>query len=156
MEESKMTSLSNCSLRDPSLGGHTTPCKPPWHQHKPLSIFCKEEFESKHAGEGRTQERGWGPEVEGSGPRRRRWAWEESRGKPGPLPEAEPPGPVSHSYYNTTSVLLCLGITALVCLSVTVFSFQTKVSSVAYGRDKAYGMRGSKLGSLAKERERGV
>ncbi|ELK08378.1 Fas apoptotic inhibitory molecule 2 [Pteropus alecto] len=30
------------------------------------------------------------------------------------------------SYYNTTSVLLCLGITALVCLSVTVFSFQTK------------------------------
>uniref|UniRef100_F6W758 Protein lifeguard 2 n=1 Tax=Macaca mulatta TaxID=9544 RepID=F6W758_MACMU len=29
-------------------------------------------------------------------------------------------------YYNTTSVLLCLGITALVCLSVTVFSFQTK------------------------------
>ncbi|XP_008581157.1 PREDICTED: protein lifeguard 2 isoform X2 [Galeopterus variegatus] len=30
------------------------------------------------------------------------------------------------SYYNTTSVLLCLGITALVCLSVTLFSFQTK------------------------------
>lgn len=30
------------------------------------------------------------------------------------------------SYYNTTSVLLCLGITALVCLSVTIFSFQTK------------------------------
>ncbi|MBV96497.1 Protein lifeguard 2, partial [Eschrichtius robustus] len=30
------------------------------------------------------------------------------------------------SYYDTTSVLLCLGITALVCLSVTVFSFQTK------------------------------
>ncbi|KAB0365221.1 hypothetical protein FD754_009377 [Muntiacus muntjak] len=30
------------------------------------------------------------------------------------------------SYYNTTSVLLCLSITALVCLSVTVFSFQTK------------------------------
>ncbi|KAK2497887.1 hypothetical protein MC885_015314 [Smutsia gigantea] len=30
------------------------------------------------------------------------------------------------SYYNTMSVLLCLGITALVCLSVTVFSFQTK------------------------------
>uniref|UniRef100_A0A670YQD4 Protein lifeguard 2 n=1 Tax=Pseudonaja textilis TaxID=8673 RepID=A0A670YQD4_PSETE len=29
-------------------------------------------------------------------------------------------------YYNTTSVLLCLGITALVCLSVTIFSFQTK------------------------------
>uniref|UniRef100_A0A452F8B9 Protein lifeguard 2 n=1 Tax=Capra hircus TaxID=9925 RepID=A0A452F8B9_CAPHI len=32
----------------------------------------------------------------------------------------------SCSYYNTTSVLLCLSITALVCLSVTVFSFQTK------------------------------
>ncbi|XP_040196197.1 protein lifeguard 2 [Rana temporaria] len=31
------------------------------------------------------------------------------------------------SYYNTTSVILCLGITALVCISVTVFSFQTKV-----------------------------
>uniref|UniRef100_A0A8C0GHR6 Protein lifeguard 2 n=1 Tax=Chelonoidis abingdonii TaxID=106734 RepID=A0A8C0GHR6_CHEAB len=30
------------------------------------------------------------------------------------------------NYYNTTSVLLCLGITALVCLSVTIFSFQTK------------------------------
>ncbi|XP_059538798.1 protein lifeguard 2 [Myotis daubentonii] len=30
------------------------------------------------------------------------------------------------SYYNTTSVLLCLSITALVCLSVTIFSFQTK------------------------------
>ncbi|KAM8975343.1 protein lifeguard 2 [Pelodytes ibericus] len=31
------------------------------------------------------------------------------------------------SYYNTKSVILCLGITALVCLSVTLFSFQTKV-----------------------------
>ncbi|CAI9613140.1 unnamed protein product [Staurois parvus] len=31
------------------------------------------------------------------------------------------------SYYNTTSVILCLGITALVCISVTLFSFQTKV-----------------------------
>ncbi|XP_028262488.1 fas apoptotic inhibitory molecule 2b [Parambassis ranga] len=31
------------------------------------------------------------------------------------------------SFYNTKSVLLCLGITALVCLSVTVFSFQSKV-----------------------------
>ncbi|XP_057243678.1 protein lifeguard 2 [Malurus melanocephalus] len=31
------------------------------------------------------------------------------------------------SYYNTKSVLLCLGITALVCLSVTIFSFQSKV-----------------------------
>ncbi|XP_075409094.1 protein lifeguard 2 [Tenrec ecaudatus] len=30
------------------------------------------------------------------------------------------------SYYNTKSVLLCLGITALVCLSVTIFSFQSK------------------------------
>ncbi|KAK6471212.1 protein lifeguard 2-like [Huso huso] len=30
------------------------------------------------------------------------------------------------SYYNTKSVLLCLGITAMVCLSVTIFSFQTK------------------------------
>ncbi|XP_028928618.1 protein lifeguard 2 isoform X2 [Ornithorhynchus anatinus] len=30
------------------------------------------------------------------------------------------------SYYNTKSVLLCLGITALVCLSVTIFSFQAK------------------------------
>uniref|UniRef100_H3DAP8 Protein lifeguard 2 n=1 Tax=Tetraodon nigroviridis TaxID=99883 RepID=H3DAP8_TETNG len=31
------------------------------------------------------------------------------------------------SFYNTKSVLLCLGITALVCLSVTLFSFQSKV-----------------------------
>uniref|UniRef100_A0A3B4Z269 Protein lifeguard 2 n=1 Tax=Stegastes partitus TaxID=144197 RepID=A0A3B4Z269_9TELE len=31
------------------------------------------------------------------------------------------------SFYNTKSVALCLGITALVCLSVTVFSFQSKV-----------------------------
>lgn len=38
------------------------------------------------------------------------------------------------SYYNTTSVLLCLGITALVCLSVTIFSFQTKVSPGPVGR----------------------
>ncbi|XP_063997781.1 protein lifeguard 2 [Pogoniulus pusillus] len=30
------------------------------------------------------------------------------------------------SYYNTRSVLLCLGITALVCLSVTIFSFHSK------------------------------
>uniref|UniRef100_A0A8C2WSW7 Protein lifeguard 2 n=1 Tax=Cyclopterus lumpus TaxID=8103 RepID=A0A8C2WSW7_CYCLU len=28
------------------------------------------------------------------------------------------------SFYNTKSVVLCLGITALVCLSVTIFSFQ--------------------------------
>lgn len=44
------------------------------------------------------------------------------------------PGLWSCSYYNTTSVLLCLGITALVCLSVTVFSFQTKVSSGPCGQ----------------------
>ncbi|XP_069011585.1 fas apoptotic inhibitory molecule 2b isoform X1 [Embiotoca jacksoni] len=31
------------------------------------------------------------------------------------------------SFYNTKSVTLCLGITALVCLSVTIFSFQSKV-----------------------------
>uniref|UniRef100_A0A3Q3B2S5 Protein lifeguard 2 n=1 Tax=Kryptolebias marmoratus TaxID=37003 RepID=A0A3Q3B2S5_KRYMA len=31
------------------------------------------------------------------------------------------------SFYNTKSVLLCLGITALVCLSVTIFSFQSKI-----------------------------
>ncbi|XP_029358718.1 fas apoptotic inhibitory molecule 2b [Echeneis naucrates] len=31
------------------------------------------------------------------------------------------------SFYNTKSVALCLGITALVCLSVTIFSFQSKV-----------------------------
>lgn len=31
------------------------------------------------------------------------------------------------SFYNTKSVVLCLGITAAVCLLVTVFSFQTKV-----------------------------
>ncbi|TMS19579.1 Protein lifeguard 2 [Larimichthys crocea] len=31
------------------------------------------------------------------------------------------------SFYNTTSVVLCLGITALVCLSVTIFSFQSKI-----------------------------
>lgn len=31
------------------------------------------------------------------------------------------------SFYNTKSVVLCLGITALVCLSVTIFSFQSKV-----------------------------
>ncbi|KAI1891111.1 hypothetical protein AGOR_G00160600 [Albula goreensis] len=31
------------------------------------------------------------------------------------------------SFYNTKSVVLCIGITAMVCLCVTVFSFQTKV-----------------------------
>uniref|UniRef100_UPI00398E9B56 protein lifeguard 3-like n=1 Tax=Pristiophorus japonicus TaxID=55135 RepID=UPI00398E9B56 len=30
------------------------------------------------------------------------------------------------SYYSTKSVFLCLGITALVCLGVTIFCFQTK------------------------------
>ncbi|MED6266586.1 hypothetical protein CHARACLAT_003562 [Characodon lateralis] len=31
------------------------------------------------------------------------------------------------SFYNTKSVMLCLGITALVCLSVTLLSFQSKI-----------------------------
>jgi len=31
------------------------------------------------------------------------------------------------SFYNTKSVVLCLGITSLVCLSVTIFSFQSKI-----------------------------
>ncbi|XP_060913070.1 protein lifeguard 2-like [Labrus mixtus] len=31
------------------------------------------------------------------------------------------------SFYNTKSVVMCLGITATVCLLVTVFSFQTKI-----------------------------
>ncbi|GAA6074926.1 protein lifeguard 3, partial [Tachysurus ichikawai] len=31
------------------------------------------------------------------------------------------------SYYNTKTVFLAVGITALVCVAVTVFSFQTKV-----------------------------
>ncbi|NXV24581.1 LFG2 protein, partial [Cepphus grylle] len=35
-------------------------------------------------------------------------------------------------YYDTKSVLLCLGITALVCLSVTIFSFQTKFDFTSY------------------------
>ncbi|CAB1330115.1 unnamed protein product [Coregonus sp. 'balchen'] len=30
------------------------------------------------------------------------------------------------SYYNTKSVVMCLGITAMVCLTVTLVSFQTK------------------------------
>ncbi|XP_070705903.1 fas apoptotic inhibitory molecule 2b isoform X2 [Pempheris klunzingeri] len=30
------------------------------------------------------------------------------------------------SFYNTKSVVLCLGITAVVCLSVTIFSFHSK------------------------------
>lgn len=49
--------------------------------------------------------------------------------------------PVS-SYYNTTSVLLCLVITALVCLSVTIFSFQTKVSPGACRQGRARGPEG--------------
>ncbi|KAM4700604.1 protein lifeguard 2 [Discoglossus pictus] len=36
------------------------------------------------------------------------------------------------SFYNTKSVFLCLGITALVCLSVTLFSFQTKIDFTSY------------------------
>ncbi|XP_029450888.1 protein lifeguard 2 [Rhinatrema bivittatum] len=36
------------------------------------------------------------------------------------------------SYYNTKSVLLCLGITALVCLTVTIFSFQSKFDFTSY------------------------
>ncbi|NWV57482.1 LFG2 protein, partial [Daphoenositta chrysoptera] len=40
--------------------------------------------------------------------------------------------PVSAHYYNTKSVLLCLGITALVCLSVTIFSFQSKFDFTSY------------------------
>ncbi|KAM9860147.1 fas apoptotic inhibitory molecule 2b [Aulostomus maculatus] len=31
------------------------------------------------------------------------------------------------SFYNTKSVVLCLGITALVCLTVTIISFQSKI-----------------------------
>ncbi|XP_065141815.1 protein lifeguard 2-like [Paramisgurnus dabryanus] len=30
------------------------------------------------------------------------------------------------SFYNTKSVIICLGITALVCLTITIFSFHTK------------------------------
>ncbi|XP_077459378.1 protein lifeguard 2-like [Stigmatopora argus] len=31
------------------------------------------------------------------------------------------------SFYNTKSVMMCLGITSAVCLLVTIFSFQTKI-----------------------------
>ncbi|NWU32021.1 LFG2 protein, partial [Dyaphorophyia castanea] len=58
------------------------------------------------------------------------------------LPESPVPIPVGMipvwfsrslcSYYNTKSVLLCLGITALVCLSVTIFSFQSKFDFTSY------------------------
>ncbi|KAL7864300.1 hypothetical protein AOLI_G00157200 [Acnodon oligacanthus] len=34
---------------------------------------------------------------------------------------------VMSSYFNTKSVMICLGITAFICLSITVFSFQTKI-----------------------------
>ncbi|XP_067890860.1 transmembrane BAX inhibitor motif containing 1a [Heterodontus francisci] len=37
------------------------------------------------------------------------------------------------SYYETKSVFLCLGITALVCLCVTIFCFQTKVDFTSCG-----------------------
>ncbi|XP_010789852.1 fas apoptotic inhibitory molecule 2b [Notothenia coriiceps] len=36
------------------------------------------------------------------------------------------------SFYNTKSVVLCMGITSLVCLSVTMFSFQTKIDVTSY------------------------
>uniref|UniRef100_A0A3Q3JVX0 Protein lifeguard 2 n=1 Tax=Monopterus albus TaxID=43700 RepID=A0A3Q3JVX0_MONAL len=36
------------------------------------------------------------------------------------------------SFYNTKSVVLCLGITGLVCLSVTIFSFQSKIDVTSY------------------------
>ncbi|XP_049895175.1 fas apoptotic inhibitory molecule 2b isoform X1 [Epinephelus moara] len=36
------------------------------------------------------------------------------------------------SFYNTKSVALCLGITALVCLCVTIFSFQSKIDVTSY------------------------
>ncbi|NXH24617.1 LFG2 protein, partial [Myiagra hebetior] len=41
-------------------------------------------------------------------------------------------GSAAGIYYNTKSVLLCLGITALVCLSVTIFSFQSKFDFTSY------------------------
>ncbi|XP_051516949.1 protein lifeguard 2-like [Myxocyprinus asiaticus] len=36
------------------------------------------------------------------------------------------------SYYNTKSVIICLGITALVCLAITILSFQTKMDITSY------------------------
>uniref|UniRef100_A0A3Q3FT21 Protein lifeguard 2 n=1 Tax=Labrus bergylta TaxID=56723 RepID=A0A3Q3FT21_9LABR len=33
----------------------------------------------------------------------------------------------TYTFYNTKSVVLCLGITSIVCLSVTIFSFQSKI-----------------------------
>lgn len=35
-----------------------------------------------------------------------------------------------NSFYNTKSVVICLGITVAVCLLVTIFSFQTKVRKI--------------------------
>uniref|UniRef100_A0A667YKE5 Protein lifeguard 2 n=1 Tax=Myripristis murdjan TaxID=586833 RepID=A0A667YKE5_9TELE len=39
---------------------------------------------------------------------------------------------LSDSFYNTKSVVLCVGITAMVCLTVTIFSFQTKIDVTSY------------------------
>ncbi|KAE8293476.1 Protein lifeguard 2 [Larimichthys crocea] len=36
------------------------------------------------------------------------------------------------SFYNTKSVVMCLGITVAVCLVVTIFSFQTKIDVTSY------------------------
>ncbi|XP_077369073.1 protein lifeguard 2-like [Festucalex cinctus] len=36
------------------------------------------------------------------------------------------------SFYNTKSVIMCLGITAAVCLLVTILSFQTKMDVTSY------------------------
>ncbi|KFO58542.1 Protein lifeguard 2, partial [Corvus brachyrhynchos] len=47
-------------------------------------------------------------------------------------PLSIPVGMIPTCYYNTKSVLLCLGITALVCLSVTIFSFQSKFDFTSY------------------------
>ncbi|KFP85662.1 Protein lifeguard 2, partial [Apaloderma vittatum] len=48
------------------------------------------------------------------------------------LKQDENPSSLFLVYYNTKSVLLCLGITALVCLSVTIFSFQSKFDFTSY------------------------
>lgn len=37
-----------------------------------------------------------------------------------------------NSFYNTKSVVMCLGITVAVCLLVTIFSFQTKVRKIRF------------------------
>lgn len=34
---------------------------------------------------------------------------------------------IFHSYYETKAVFLAMGITAVVCIAVTIFCFQTKV-----------------------------